>query len=38
MSGFGVLNRKVPDVFYLGYTNKALIGLKERIEEIWSGK
>ena len=38
MSGFGVLNRKVPDVFYLGYTNKALIGLKERIEEIWGGK
>ena len=37
-SPYGIVNRKVPDVFYLGYTNKALIGLKERVEEIWNGK
>jgi len=37
-SPYGVVNRKVPDVFFLGYTNKALIGLKERVEEIWNGK
>ena len=37
-SPYGIVNRMVPDVFYLGYTNKALIGLKERIEEIWNGK
>ena len=37
-SPYGVINRKVPDVFFLGYTNKALIGLKERVEEIWNGK
>jgi len=37
-SPYGVVNRKVPDVFFLGYTNKALVGLKERVEEIWNGK
>jgi len=38
MSPLGVLNRKVPDYFYRGYTQKILMELKFQIEEIINDK